>query len=64
MDRLGLYKVKRMSRPRANAPYIDVFPVYEDLLGTIGDNYIIDPDYPPMNTFRKDFHANRQVAYI
>jgi hypothetical protein len=32
--------------PVANAPPIDVFPVYDDPPGPIADDYIIDPDFP------------------
>ena len=30
LKHLGLWEVKRKPRPRANAPPIDVFPVYDD----------------------------------
>ncbi len=46
LKHLGLWDVKRKSRPTANAPPIDVFPIYGDQPEPDVDDYITDPDYP------------------
>ncbi|MFH1878092.1 MAG: hypothetical protein ABH883_04735 [Candidatus Omnitrophota bacterium] len=46
LKHLGLWDVKRKPRPRANAPPIDVFPVYNERPGPSADDYIVDPEYP------------------
>jgi hypothetical protein len=46
LKHLGMWEVKRKPRPRANAPPIDVFPVYDEQPGPSADDYIIDPEYP------------------
>jgi hypothetical protein len=43
---LDLWGIKRKPMPVANAPPIDVFPVYNEQPEPIVDDYIIDPDYP------------------
>ena len=46
LKHLGLWEVKRKPRPRANAPPLDVFPLYDEPPGPSADDYIIDPEYP------------------
>ena len=46
LKHLDLWGIKRKPMPVANAPPIDVFPVYDDPPGTIADDYIIVPDSP------------------
>jgi hypothetical protein len=42
---LGLWDVKRMPRPVAKAPPIDVFPAHDEQPGPSSDDYIRDPEY-------------------
>ena len=43
---LGLCDIKRKLSPVANAPPIDVFPVYDEQPGPNANDYIVDPEYP------------------
>jgi hypothetical protein len=43
---LGLWNVKRKPQPLANAPPIDILPLYDDPPGPSADDLIIDPQYP------------------
>lgn len=46
LKHLGLWDIKRKPRPTANAPPIDVVPVYDKQPGPNADDYIIDPQHP------------------
>ena len=46
LKHLGLWDIKQKPSPVANAPPIDVFPVYDEQPGSGTDDYIVDPEYP------------------
>jgi hypothetical protein len=46
LEHLDLWDVKHKPLPTANAPPIDVFPVYDEQSGPRTGDYIRDPDYP------------------
>jgi hypothetical protein len=51
---LGLWNVKRKPQPLANAPPIDILPLYDDPPGPSADDLIIDPQYPVESYFFED----------
>ena len=46
LKHLGVWDIKQKPSPVANAPPIDVFPVYDEQPGSGTDDYIVDPQYP------------------
>ena len=46
LEHLNLWDVKRKPPPRANAPPIDGFPLYDKTPGPNVNDYNIDPQYP------------------
>jgi hypothetical protein len=51
LKHLGLWDVKRKPIPIANAPPIDLFPVYDEEPVPCTDDYTTDPDYPAESYF-------------
>jgi hypothetical protein len=46
LKHLNLWDIKRKPQPLANAPPIDILPLYDDPPGPSADDLIIDPQYP------------------
>ena len=46
LKHLGLWDVKRILPPRAHAPTLDGFPLYDEPPAPSADDYLTDPDYP------------------
>jgi len=46
LEHLNLWDVKRKPFPRAHAPPIDGFPLYNEPPAPSADKYLTDPDYP------------------
>lgn len=46
LKHLNLWDIKRKPLPRAHAPPIDGFPLYDESPAPSADEYLTDPDYP------------------
>ena len=46
LEHLNLWDVKQKPFPRAHAPPIDGFPLYDEPPAPSADEYLTDPDYP------------------